>query len=287
MGDALWAIPLGFLVGAYGTLIGAGGGFVLMPVLLVLYPGQSPELLTSISLAVVFFNAASGSWAYARLKRIDYRSGLLFSAATVPGAIFGALTTGYLPRRLFDGVFGVILIAASAILLLHPARGRRHEAKTSVFTVVRALVEADGTKHSITYDARTGVIISLAVGYLSSLLGIGGGIIHVPVLVHLMGFPVHIATATSHFVLAVMALSGTAVHVASGVFTQGAWLTLFLGVGVILGRPGGGEVVRPRPGELDTPGTRTRAGTGGCADPVHGIVSHGRDGTARCSGSAP
>lgn len=109
MGDALWAIPLGFVVGAYGTLIGAGGGFVLMPVLLMLYPRESPELLTSISLAVVFFNAASGSWAYARLRRIDYRSGLLFSAATVPGAIFGALTTGYLPRRLFDGVFGVIL----------------------------------------------------------------------------------------------------------------------------------------------------------------------------------
>ncbi len=79
MGDALWAIPLGFLVGAYGTLIGAGGGFVLMPVLLVLYPGQSPELLTSISLAVVFFNAASGSWAYARVEadRLSLRTALL------------------------------------------------------------------------------------------------------------------------------------------------------------------------------------------------------------------
>jgi uncharacterized membrane protein YfcA len=235
MGDAIWAIPLGFVVGAYGTLIGAGGGFVLMPVLLLLFPGQSPELLTSISLAVVFFNAASGSWAYARLKRIDYRSGLLFSAATVPGAIFGALTTGYLPRRLFDGVFGVILIAACAVLMLRPAGARKHEGRTSIFTVVRTLVEADGTKHSITYDARTGVIISLVVGYLSSLLGIGGGIIHVPVLVHLLGFPVHIATATSHFVLAVMALSGTAVHIASGVFTQGVRLTLLLGIGVILG----------------------------------------------------
>ncbi len=152
---------------------------------------------------------------------------------------------------------------------------------------MRALVEADGTKHTITYDARTGVIISLAVGYLSSLLGIGGGIIHVPVLVHLMGFPVHIATATSHFVLAVMALSGTAVHVASGVFTQGAWLTLFLGVGVILGAQVGARWSGRVQGSWILRGLALALGLVGVRIPVHGIVSHGRDGTARCSGSAP
>jgi hypothetical protein len=47
-------LPLGFAVGAYGTLIGAGGGFVLVPILLLLYPNESPEIITSISLAVVF-----------------------------------------------------------------------------------------------------------------------------------------------------------------------------------------------------------------------------------------
>jgi uncharacterized membrane protein YfcA len=62
----LWLIPLGFLVGGYGTLIGAGGGFVLAPALLMLYPGEAPETITSISLAVVFFNALSGTLAYAK-----------------------------------------------------------------------------------------------------------------------------------------------------------------------------------------------------------------------------
>ncbi len=56
----VWLVPLGFLVGAYGTLIGAGGGFVLMPILLILYPAETPELLTSISLAVVFFATGFG-----------------------------------------------------------------------------------------------------------------------------------------------------------------------------------------------------------------------------------
>ncbi len=106
MGSMWWLVPLGFVVGAYGTLIGAGGGFILAPILALLYPADSPELLTSISLAVVFFNALSGSAAYARMGRIDYRSGGVFAMATIPGAILGALVTSFLPRRLFDGVLG-------------------------------------------------------------------------------------------------------------------------------------------------------------------------------------
>ena len=91
-----------------------------MPVLLLLYPHQDPEQLTSISLAVVFFNAMSGSEAYAHMKRIDYKSGLLFAAATVPGAVLGALNTAYIPRRPFDILFGIVLIAASLFLVMRP-----------------------------------------------------------------------------------------------------------------------------------------------------------------------
>jgi uncharacterized membrane protein YfcA len=91
MAQYIWLIPVGFVIGAYGTLIGAGGGFVLVPLLLLLYPEDTPDTITSISLALVFFNALSGSIAYARKKRIDYYSGLLFAAAA--GAVLGALTT--------------------------------------------------------------------------------------------------------------------------------------------------------------------------------------------------
>src|SRR6185295_1618467 len=70
-----WLFPLGLLVGAFGTLIGAGGGFILVPILLLMYPNETSERIASISLAVVFFNAFSGSLAYARMKRIDYKSG--------------------------------------------------------------------------------------------------------------------------------------------------------------------------------------------------------------------
>ena len=93
--SSLGLLLLGFFTGGYGTLIGAGGGFVLLPVLLLLYPQESPEILTSISLAVVFFNALSGTEAYAIMKRVDYKSGLLFSMTGLPGAVIGALTTSF------------------------------------------------------------------------------------------------------------------------------------------------------------------------------------------------
>ena len=70
---------------------------------------------------------------------------------------------------------------------------------------------------------------------ISSLLGIGGGIIHVPAMIRLLNFPVHIATAKSHFVLAIMALAGTSVHIISGAFHHGVRRTIALSLGVLLG----------------------------------------------------
>ena len=57
-----------------------------------------------------------------------------------------------------------------------------------------------------------GVLISMVVGFISSLFGIGGGLIHVPALIYIMGFPTHMATATSHFILATSTFVGSTTH---------------------------------------------------------------------------
>ncbi len=234
----MWAAlaGLGVLVGAYGTLVGAGGGFLLTPALLLLYPDESAATITSISLAVVFFNALSGSVAYARLRRIDYRTGWRFGLATIPGAVLGAVLVRYIPRGLFDPLFGALLIALSIYILAKP--GQAHPelgAKPLPGYVSRSITDAGGETYTYSYDSRLGLLFSSAVGWLSSLLGIGGGIIHVPVLVTILGFPPRVATATSQLVLAVMALAGTLVHVASGEFATGHRRTAALAVGVVIG----------------------------------------------------
>jgi uncharacterized membrane protein YfcA len=244
MEQYLWLIPVGFGIGACGTLIGAGGGFILVPLLLLLYPEENPEIITSISLAVVFFNALSGSVAYGRLKRIDYKSGFLFSAAGIPGAVLGAVTTSFLSRRLFNLVFGILMIVAAVYLLLRPRvkevvtltdpRSEKLKGDSSD-SMARSFVDAAGLHYDFSYNPMIGVGLSLFVGYVSSLLGIGGGFIHVPALVHLLNFPVHIATATSHFILSIMAFTGTSVHIATGAFYRGVRRTIALSVGVVLG----------------------------------------------------
>jgi hypothetical protein len=236
-----WLIGVGFATGGYGTLIGAGGGFVLMPLLLLLYPADSPHTLTAISLAVVFFNAASGAQAYAMIKRIDYRAGLLFASTTVPGAVAGALMTSLIPRPVFDLVFGALMVAVAIVLSLRP-RSSPDGSRSPARGIQRHLTDADGTEFCYAFNPWLGMALSLGVGCLSSLLGIGGGIIHVPILTHVLGFPVHVATATSHFLLAIMAFAGSMVHIVDGAFARGVHRTISLALGALVGAQIGARV---------------------------------------------
>jgi uncharacterized membrane protein YfcA len=241
---------LGFAVGVVGTLVGAGGGFILTPVLLIAYPRAKPDLITAISLVVVFFNALSGSFAYRRQKRIDYRSGLAFAAAALPGSVAGALVVGLVPTRPFDVVTGAILAGLSLLVL----RGGTPELapRAARAATPRSITDAEGVSYDYSVALRRGVIYSSAIGFVSSFLGIGGGVIHVPLMVTQLGFPVHIATATSHFVLTFMAFTGSATHAISGTFAGGIGLrrAAALSVGVIAGAQLGARLSRRLSGEL-------------------------------------
>lgn len=237
-GEPLLLLLIGFFVGTFGTLIGAGGGFIMVPVLLIIYPNLNPETLTGISLTVVCFNAISGSLAYAYKKRIDYKSAIIFSIAAAPGSILGAYATSFIPRKSFEFGFGIFMVLISAYLFYGGKKSVEVAVKKHKHPV-RILIDREGHEHHISYNSTIGILLSTLVGFLSSLSGIGGGIIHVPALVKLLDFPVHIATATSHAILAVMAALGVALHFFRGdlnsVFFQIAWLVPSVIVGAQLG----------------------------------------------------
>ena len=237
---ALGLVGLGLAAGAFGTLVGAGGGFILTPILLLVYPHESPRTITAISLMAVFFNAASGSIAYARQRRIDLRSGLVFGAATLPGSIAGAIAVEHVGRELFDLLMGVLL-AVLAVWLVFGNRAPRTEDHGGT---LRVLTDATGFTYRYHVPVVRGAILSVGVGFVSTFLGIGGGVVHVPLLVRALGFPTHIATATSHFVLAIMAGSATATHLASGALSFGHGLrrALALSLGVVIGAQAGARL---------------------------------------------
>lgn len=173
------------------------------------------------------------------MKRIDYKSGIAFGMATLPGSVVGAVLTGYVPRHTFNIILGCVLIVIAVFLFINPAEGAYANHKKSRINTYRNITDAVGNNYKYAFNIRTGVTLSFFVGFLSSFLGIGGGIIHVPALISLLYFPAHIATATSHFVLAIMALSGTIVHLVTGTLQQGIKITLFVGLGVIAGAQAG------------------------------------------------
>ena len=192
-----WA-GFGIFVGAYGTLVGAGGGFLVVPALLWIVHAE-PAFAAGTSLAVVLFNACSGTVAYARRGLVDWRTALLFAAATVPGSLLGPGLVQRIPERAFQEAFGVLLVAISAWLMLRPG------------------APSQAASHRPTRRALAwGMALSFGVGFLSSMLGIGGGVIHVPVLIYALGFPAHLAIATSHATLAMSAGVGVCEHARLG-----------------------------------------------------------------------
>jgi len=234
-------VLLGIGVGAFGTIVGAGGGFILTPVLLLLYPHEPAQTITAISLTAVFFNAASGTIAYARQRRTDFGSGIVFAIATLPGAVGGALVTGAVSRSVFDAIMGAIL-AALAVWLLAGERWVPRPPQGHL--VRRLLVDRQGLVYEYDVPLVRGALYSLVVGFVSSFLGIGGGVIHVPLLVRALGFPTHIATATSHFVLAVMSGVGALTHVAHGSFAHGRDVlrAAYISAGIVVGAQIGAHV---------------------------------------------
>jgi uncharacterized membrane protein YfcA len=230
-------------VGTFGTLIGAAGGFLLVPILLFLYPQETPATITSTTLTVAFFNALSGSIAYSLLKRIDYRSGLAFSAASVIGAVIGANVTALLSRGLFQYLFGATIILVAVYLFLRPYR-RRIGIPGGLLRVSRSLIDTDGIGYSYSFSLLWGLSISFGVGFISSLLGIGGGIIHVPAMTQLLYFPVYVATATSQFVIAITTLAAVITHIATGTYTEDIWRVVVLSAGAIIGAQLGARLSR-------------------------------------------
>jgi uncharacterized protein len=121
-------------------------------------------------------------------------------------------------------------------------RGERPHARA--VGASRIVVDRGGREWRYRVPEARGVLYSLAVGFASSFLGIGGGVFHVPILVTALGFPTHIATATSHFVLAMMSGAGVITHAFQGSYRVGHGLrrSVALAIGVAIGAQAGAHV---------------------------------------------
>lgn len=220
--EMLFLLITGIGVGAFGTLVGIGGGLIMIPLfVLAMTPSTFATAQQAIgtSLFVVFLNALSGTFAYIRQQKVFYDAALRFALATIPGAFLGSYLADYFTGSGFNLTFGLFLIVLSGIMYW----------KSSTKRATRV----DFDKHAFSYNRTLGVIISAFVGFLSSILGIGGGVIHVPLMIYALGFPAHVATATSHAVLAVSSFTGVISHF---MLRHIVWLpAICIGIGAMIG----------------------------------------------------
>ncbi len=217
---------VGTVVGFFGTLVGVGGGFIVVPLLALVYH-QSAQLAVGTSLCIVALNALSGTSVYIKQKRIDYRAGISFSLATIPGSFIGAYLLQMVSQTVFDIGFGLCLIGIAVYMLTKKENGDTTSSKSALHQ-----------PHQ--YSMSLGIVISFFVGFFASMAGIGGGVVHVPAMIYVLKFTPFIAIPTSHFILAI---SATFAAVSHGLIGEVAWnFVPYLGVGAIFGAQIGGKL---------------------------------------------
>ncbi len=218
---------LGVVVGLAGTLVGIGGGFIVVPILLTVFHFE-PGMAAGTSMMFIFFNSLSGSIAYLRQKRVDLLVGTFLALPTIPGTIIGGLAVGLFDISNFRLAFAFLLLGTSLYMFFRPIH-LESTMRIRKWSTERRLIDNSGREYSYRISLPLGAVISFFVGILANLFGVGGGIIHVPTMILLFGVPTHIATATSHFILVITSLSGLNVHLQLGHIDLSTAIPLGLG----------------------------------------------------------
>jgi len=193
--EDLWLIPLGFAAGLLGSIIGLGGGIIIVPVLT--FFGFSPALAASNSIFAVFSNAIASSISYAKQRRIEYSIGLKLGLLSIPGTVVGAFISSEITPSIFKILFALILISASIYIF-----SKRKIEQKNYNLSKQIMILAIGA--------------SFVAGIISGLFGVGGGIIFVPLMVVAMGLSMKNAAPTSQFILLFASGSALVTHTILG-----------------------------------------------------------------------
>ena len=237
-------LAMGLGVGVLGTLVGAGGGFILTPLLLLIFTDQPSEVIAATSLSVVCLNALSGSVAYYRQRRIDIKTSVSFALAGSVGAVIGVFATSEVARGPFDFLLGLaLLILCISIINPPPPFEATRENPGGIGALAhRRIVDSQGKVYEYAFRFRLGAFLSSIVGFLATFLGIGGGPMHVPLMIRILRIPPHIATATSQCELLFTTALAVAFHFILGNLHAMKSVILPLAMGIIVGAQAGAAI---------------------------------------------
>jgi len=215
---ALIIFAAGAVSGSLGALLGLGGGVFLVPFLnLVL--GFPFTVAAAISLTTVIATSSSVSAGRAGQQLINMKLGMLLEVATAAGSFLGGITAALIAQSVLQKLFGFVA-AIVAVIMLTRLRRRNVILDPSVDPgVLGGRFHEQESGCVVTYRVKrlpVAIVASFLAGNVSSLLGIGGGIIKVPILNAWCGVPLRAAAATSAFMIGVTATAGATIYYGRG-----------------------------------------------------------------------
>ncbi len=225
------------LAGLLGSILGIGGGAIIVPLLTIFFHVPI-RIAIAASIVSVIATSSGGAIAFLRDGLTNIRVAMFLELATTTGAIFGALITKSVPDRVLFILFAVVLMWSAIAMVRKPkevATLITSDDKIANKLKLGATITTE-REGKITYTlvkTKIGLAMMFCAGMVSSLLGIGSGVLKVPAMDLVMRMPLKASTATSNFMIGVTAASSAIIYLAEGQVDP--ILTAPVAVGVVIG----------------------------------------------------
>lgn len=207
---------IGIFAGAFGAVFGLGGGIILIPVMTILFGLGATEAAAASLIGIVATSAGAASRG---LKKgtANIRLGLMLEITTSIGAIAGAAIAVYLADWALFLVFAGIMLYSGIKMALAPERKETGTASGGMMSFeYRDAADGDKVKRYEVQNVKSGLGLCVAAGMISSMTGVGGGSVKVPLMNIHMHVPVKVASSTSSYMIGITAFSGALIYLAAG-----------------------------------------------------------------------
>lgn len=213
-------ILVGFLSAIIGSLVGIGGGIIIVPTLIYfgvtmnVLDGITPQTAIGTSSIILIATGLSSTIGYLKQKQVDIKNGFLFLIGIIPGALIGAYLSQYLTIHSFNLYFGIFLIVVAIMLMIRhripPIKAFQQERYMKSFT------DAHGEHYRYGVVPSIAIIASFVIGLTAGLFGIGGGALMTPLMLLVFRFSPHVAVGTSMMMIFFSSLTGSIGHIVLG-----------------------------------------------------------------------
>jgi len=231
--------------GLLGSLVGVGGGIIIVPLLTLLFGVDIHHAIAASIISVIATSSGAAS-SYVRDHISNLRLAMFLEIATSAGALSGAFLAAVIsPRWLFVLFGGMLIFTASSLNKRKAQQGANSQPDPLADRLkLHSAFYDPAVKHEIAYrvsHTRIGFSGSYFAGVVSALLGVGGGIIKVPLMNLVMGMPIKACSATSNFMIGVTAATSAAVYLVRGDVRP--FIAAPVSLGVLLGAKSGAKLM--------------------------------------------